>query len=376
MARLENRRLAIANAAQGGYLSGLNLELRRPLGDLTGLTEGLLGDARAFGLSPDQRDRIRAIADRSAAMLGVLDRVGVLTELSGLNFNVRPERIDPRWVAHDAMAALKTRGEAKGLTLALSERAAGLSVHADPQRLRQLLLNLLAYAIHDSAPDSDIRLSLGQVDAGVVLTLSAPGVVLSDRQIERLFEPPSHEFEADFDLIGASLSRGVAEAMGAGLIAGRDASSGGLLIDITLPSATAKTGDRNDKEAGVHLLLLTADAPAAAALRRAFRKTGARLFVIAPTDDPVSFVRDLRPDAVLIDATDATEALRWKARLDAGCMSRGAPVLGLTHRHTPGDERHALAAGFTAWTPWPLQTGAVQRIVDTVTQLTLEQKAA
>lgn len=376
-ARTENRRLSVANMAQGGYLTGLNLALRRPLGDLTALAEGLLSDAQAFGLTPDQRDRIRGIAERSAGMMGVLDRVGALTELTGKGFHVRPERLDPRWVAHDAFAAMKTQADAKSVTLKLAERAANPPVNADPQRLRQLLVNLLTYAIHDSAPESEISLSVSGGSAGVVLTLSAPGVVLSDRQITQLFDLPSPEFQSDFDLVGASISRGVAEAMDGTLVATREP-SGGLQIDLTLPAAepSAAAEDEADGVGGTHLLLITANPAAAAALRRGVQPLGAQLFVAAVDDDPVSFARDLRPDAILIDADPIAEALQLKAVLDASPLARGIPVIGLAARHTPWDERQALSAGFAAWMPWPVQTGALRRVTTAVVELSLHRKAA
>lgn len=378
-ARTENRRLSVANVAQGGYLAGLNLALRRPLGDLTSLAEGLLCDAQAFGLTPDQQDRIRGIVERSAGMMGVLDRVGALTELSGKGFHVRPERLDPRWVAHDAFAAMKTQADAKSLTLKLAERAANPPVNADPQRLRQLLVNLLAYAIHDSAPESEIRLSVNGGPSGVVLTLSAPGVVLSDRQIHQLFDLPSPEFLSDFDLVGASISRGVAEAMDGTLVATREP-SGGLQIDLTLPTAEAAPASEDEAEVdgggGTHLLLITSNPAAAAALRRGVQPLGAQLFVAAPEDDPVGFARDLRPDAILIDADPMSEALQLKAVLDASPLARGIPVIGLAARHTPCEERQALNAGFAAWMPWPVQTGALRRITTAVVELSLHRKAA
>lgn len=378
-ARTENRRLSVANVAQGGYLTGLNLALRRPLGDLTSLAEGLLCDAQAFGLTPDQQERIRAIAERGAGMMGVLDRVGALTELSGKGFHVRPERLDPRWVAHDAFAAMKAQADAKSVALKLAERAANPPVTADPQRLRQLLVNLLTYAIHDSAPESEIHLSVGSAPAGVVLTLSAPGVVLSDRQISQLFDLPSPEFQSDFDLVGASISKGVAEAMDGTLVASREP-SGGLQIDLTLPAAEPTTADEDNGEdhgaGGTHLLLITANPAAAAALRRGIQPLGAQLFVASPDDDPVSFARDLRPDAVLIDADPMAEALQLKAVLDASPLARGIPVVGLAARHTPWDERQALNAGFAAWMPWPVQTGALRRVTTAVAELSLHRKAA
>jgi hypothetical protein len=348
--------------------------MTHPLADAVALAESLLWDPQGVSLTDDQRRRLSAITQHGAAGLGLLDRVGGLIELSGRGFQSRPERTDPRWVAHDAVAALRARAHAKNVSLILSERAAGLSAQVDPARLRQLLLNLIAYAIHDSAPDSEVRLSFEPRASGVGLTIAAPGVVLSNGQLDRLFDAPRADFETDFDLIGASLCRNLAEAIGAALIASR-ADGGGLRIELDLPLAPP-CADEIDAGAGPTLLLFTADAIAAASLRRQISRVGAQLFVVSPDEEPGALARDLQPDAILIDAPRAAEAFRMKAMLDAAPLTRGIPVLGLSRAHGDRDERAALGVGFAGWMPWPVQPGALRRVIDIAAQVSRQQKAA
>lgn len=377
-ARREAGRLVVANAVQGGYLLGLNKEMRRRLGALVGLADGLLDDAQAFGLTPDQTRRIQAVSDNSAGLLAALDRVGPVAELSCRGFPVKPERVDVRWVAHDVLAGMKALADEKDVVLRLADPTTGTLAQADPARLRQLLINLIAYAVHDSVPETGIDVGVRGDDAGVVLSVSAPGLVLSDRQIAFLFGAPSAEVQTDFYLLGVSIAQGVAEAMGATLVATRDP-SGGLLLDLTLPSAEpGRLGAvEDDGLGGANLLLVTGEDSAATALRKGLQRLGVRLFTVGPTDNPVTLARDLRPDAILIDTDQpGLDAYRLKAQLEACSLCGGIPVVGLTAQHTPWDERQAMGAGFTAWTAWPVQTGALRRLLGAVLNNAPDRKAA
>lgn len=373
--RCDNRLLTAANAAQDGYLSGLNVELRRSLGEIAGLTEGLLSDARAFGLAADQQDRIRAIADRNAGMTAMLDRVGAIAELSGAGFHVRLEPVDPRWIAHDVVLALKSRADARSVSVVLADRAACPPVKADPMRLRQMLVNLLTYVIHDTAPGSEVELFVEDRTDDVTLTLDAPGIVLSDGQIARLFQGPTSEFQADFDLIGTALALRAAEAMG-GVVTARRSTCGGLRIDVLMPSARPALAVEEPLIHGANLMLVSADPAAAAALRRRVQPHGGRLFVAEPGDDPVRAAHELRPDAILIDAWPVAEALRLKALFDASALVRAIPVIGLVQLLAPGDERRAREVGFAAWTSWPLQPGEVRRVLGLIAATTSRKEAA
>lgn len=376
-ARREAGRLVVANAVQGGYLLGLNKEMRRRLGALVGLADGLLDDAQAFGLTPDQTRRIQAVSDNGAGLLAALDRVGPVAELSCRGFPVKPERVDVRWVAHDVLAGMKALADEKDVVLRLADPTTASLTQADPARLRQLLINLIAYAVHDSVPETRIDVAVRGDDAGVVLSISAPGLVLSDRQIAFLFGAPSAEVQTDFYLLGVSIAQGVAEAMGATLVATRDP-SGGLLLDLTLPTAEpGRVGLIGDDLGDANLLLVTGEDSAATALRKGLQRLGVRLFTVGPTDNAVTLARDLRPDAILIDTDQpGLDAYRLKAQLAACPFSGGIPVVGLTAQHTPWDERQAMGAGFVAWTAWPVQTGALRRLLDAVLTDAPDRKAA
>lgn len=62
-------------------------------------------------------------------------------------------------------------------------------VDIDPQRLRQVLLNLLTFAQHRAGKSGVIRVSVERQNAGVELRVGDSGPLLPEKQREKLFEP-------------------------------------------------------------------------------------------------------------------------------------------------------------------------------------------
>lgn len=81
-------------------------------------------------------------------------------------------------------------GEAARRNITLrAEVQANVSVIADPQRLRRLLMNLLSNAIHYSKPQGgSVTVSAGDSDREVWLEVRDTGIGLSDEQREKVFE--------------------------------------------------------------------------------------------------------------------------------------------------------------------------------------------
>ena len=94
-----------------------------------------------------------------------------------------------------------------------TESGGGVTVRADRQRLRQVLLNLLVNAVKYTDPDTSVTLQCTQPSTDVVrfsVVDDGPGIPL-DLQ-ERLFEP--------FDRLGAE--GGAVEGTGLGLVVSRE----------------------------------------------------------------------------------------------------------------------------------------------------------
>ena len=205
-------------------LQTVSHEWRTPLGAITGMTT-LVEQGVAGPVTAEQREllqRARAAADHLLAMAndtlagaspGARESRGVL----------HVERVELQQLVRDTTAMVQpaARSAALGFTADLGPEP--VFVHADPTRLRQILLNLLANAIKYT-PRGGVHVRLQAPDAGQVrVTVRDTGVGLTPEQAARVFERhwradgPAHAPEArtrDGAGLGLSISRGYARAMG------------------------------------------------------------------------------------------------------------------------------------------------------------------
>lgn len=115
----------------------------------------------------------------------------------------------------------------------------GLWLDGDPQRLRQLLQNLLANSCRYVESDGRVEITLTQQEGKTELTLDDSGPGLQPDQLSRLFERFYRAEESRSRLgggsgLGLSICRNIVEAH-QGSIQAQASSLGGLCIRVVLP---------------------------------------------------------------------------------------------------------------------------------------------
>ncbi|RLT96721.1 MAG: two-component system sensor histidine kinase BaeA, partial [Ketobacter sp.] len=114
-----------------------------------------------------------------------------------------------------------------------------ITLFVDPQRIQQLLSNLLENSLRYTHAPGETLVTAGHEGKLFLLTVedSAPGV--SDRQLEQLFErfyrgESSRNRDSGGAGLGLNLCRAIAEAH-QGSIRAQKSEKGGLKITVTLP---------------------------------------------------------------------------------------------------------------------------------------------
>ncbi|WP_165189507.1 ATP-binding protein [Caulobacter soli] len=217
------RELAVAHAraeaavrSQEEFLANMSHELRTPLTSVIGFA-GLLRDA---ALSPEQRRYLGRIEDASQALMSTLNDVLDLSKLDagGVELDRRPFALEA--VLDQALGIIEAQAGPKGLTLAKQvEPDMPRVVVGDPERLRQILLNLLGNAVKFTIEGSVTLAAACLEDGRIELSVTDTGVGLAEDMIDHVFERFT---QADASVtrqfggtgLGLSISRRLAEAMG------------------------------------------------------------------------------------------------------------------------------------------------------------------
>jgi signal transduction histidine kinase len=206
-----------ANRAKSDFLATVSHELRTPLNAIAGYTELLEMGLRGPLTEPQRRDlaRIRASGQHLLGLIsGVLDLSRI--ERGQVSYSLTAIPIEPFLADLDALVS--PQAAAKSLTLEYMPSGRTLTVVADREKLRQIILNLLSNAIRYTPAGGRIRLSAAPVGTSIVeigIEDTGPGIPESRR--EEVFEP--------FVQLDRSLTQ-PQEGLGLGLSISRDLARG------------------------------------------------------------------------------------------------------------------------------------------------------
>lgn len=200
--------------AREELLSIASHELRNPVAAIAGAAQMLRRSHDAGRLDSERLDRYASIIYTSSTHLARL--TSDLLDVSRLergHLSLRLEQVDFQAIVGTAVADLAL-GERRLEWHATVDHA---PVKADPDRLRQVLTNLLENAIKYSPESSCIHVSLEPEADGYLLTIRDEGIGLPPGQHERIFEPfgrADNAAAAGIPGIGLGLyiSRQIAEA--------------------------------------------------------------------------------------------------------------------------------------------------------------------
>lgn len=175
-------RLEELHAAQRRFVSDASHELRAPLTTIRGNAELLLLDPLA---PPDERDdALRDIAEEAARLTRLVE--GLLALARGdARQRFRPQPVRLHDLLLSACQAMAERPRCPEVTLTRNDPAL---VHADPDRLEQLLIILLDNACKYTPPDGHVYCSLEADARWVALTVRDTGAGIHPDDLPHIFE--------------------------------------------------------------------------------------------------------------------------------------------------------------------------------------------
>ena len=215
------------NRAKSDFLAAMSHELRTPLNAIGGYAE-LIDMGLRGPVSEEQRRDLARIRTSQAHLLGL---IGSLLDLSriesgNVTYHIQSIGVDP--VLADLEALVLPQATAKNQTLTYETRPADLTVSADREKLRQVLLNLLSNAVRHSPDGASITVNAKRRDpTTVVIEVHDTGPGIPHERQDVIFEP--------FVQLDRSLTR-TTEGVGLGLAISRDLARG-MGGEITVVSA-------------------------------------------------------------------------------------------------------------------------------------------
>jgi two-component system phosphate regulon sensor histidine kinase PhoR len=227
-----------ARKIQRDFLANMSHELKTPLTSLIGFSQALV-DGSLW--SETERSRAATIIhEESERVLRMAQELLDLARVEGGSISLHITAVDLEGQLEQELEMIRPRAKKRRLELNLATPANIPPVAADPERLHQILDNLLDNAVKYAPEGTAIKISaLSNISGVEVIVANTTGEHKPDA--ERIFErfyraDPSRSAAAGGVGLGLSISRELAAAMKGKLWADFDA-SGELRLRLLLPSA-------------------------------------------------------------------------------------------------------------------------------------------
>jgi len=225
-----------ASRAKSEFLSALSHEIRTPLQAITGFTE-VLG---TLDLAQDRRRAaLGHIAGASSHILSLVDDVLDIAKIEAAALPLNRSILVLDDIVGEVVDLMQPASADREIGLACEP--SGLKVLADPRRLRQILLNLVANAVRYNRRGGWVRVRAeanGDHETVVHVADSGPGIPAD--MIDRLFVPFDRLDTQDGPGtgLGMVLARGLATAMN-GSLSVHSTPGEGTTVHVRLPASTA-----------------------------------------------------------------------------------------------------------------------------------------
>jgi PAS domain S-box-containing protein len=230
-----------ANASKMRFLSMVSHDLRTPLGAISGYADLLLLGVRG-DVSEAQSQDLRRIKEVSYFLLGLLDDILTVARAEAGALTVSRQLVTVDSVLSRAEAIVAAQFQKAGITYAREPGLTDLTVSADPDRLQQILLNLLGNAAKFTPSGGTVSVRWSTEEQHVLIAVADTGRGIPAELLSRIFEPfvqVNREIDARKHKgigLGLAISRELARAMG-GDITVDSVVGEGSTFTVSLPSA-------------------------------------------------------------------------------------------------------------------------------------------
>ncbi len=378
-----------ASRAKGEFLANMSHEIRTPMNGIIGMTD-LLADTR---LSSEQSEYLDMARESASSLLCLLNEILDFSKIESGKLSLESVDFDLPHCLESALSTIRALALKKGIDLEmeLDPRAPRL-LQGDPDRLRQVLLNLLGNAVKFTEQGSVVlslgaKPSKGPHDAGTSgdidlhFSIKDTGIGISPAHRRSIFESFA---QGDGSVtrkyggtgLGLAISRELVQLMG-GRIWMESVPDKGSCFHFSLrmkigkePQLAAAQPPSISGRSSVPLrILLAEDHPINQRLTlRILEKRGHSLRVASNGREALTELEEGLFDLILMDVQmpelDGIEATRIIRAEGAGPAESSIPIIALTAHAMKGDRERFLAAGMDGYLSKPLNAAELIRTVE------------
>lgn len=355
------------------FLATLSHELRTPMTAVLGWTELLLaraGDADKRGLE--------TIARNARAQSQLIDDLLDMNRIVSGKIRLDVQQVDLPAIVDAAIESVRPSAEAKSIAVRATIDPYAGHLYGDPNRLQQVVWNLLTNAVKFTPRDGKIDVIVRRVNSHVEVLVQDSGAGIAPEFLPHVFE---RFRQADSSItrrhgglgLGLSIVKHLIELHGGSVEAESDGLDRGSTFAVHLPlravrdpvaqvahpTSAWRTGPLPVVSlAGVSVLIVEDEPDARELIQEVLGRAGAVVYAAASAADGLAALRAHRPDVLVSDiglpgrdGYDLIGDVRALAAEEGG----HTPAIALTAFARSEDRTRALLAGYQVHVTKPIE---------------------
>jgi PAS domain S-box-containing protein len=367
-----------ASQAKDAFLATVSHELRTPLAAILGWST-LLKDRIT---DPAAVKPIAVIHRNAQAQVKIIDDILDVSRVITGKFQLDAKPVDLVAIARDALEVVRPSADAKKITLEIVPRVPFCPLVADPERIQQVIWNVLSNAVKFTDPGGSVQVSIDRAGSNVVLTVTDSGKGIDPEFLPFVFE---RFRQADSSTtrrvgglgLGLALVRHIVELHGGSVAAASEGIGKGSTITISLPvhaliSARPEVPTTSQVKAppegvtadlsGVRVLVVDDEEDAREMVAALLTAAGAQVETAPSAAVGFDAFGHFRPDVLVSDiGMPGEDGFSFIRRIRALSTLEGGriPSLALTAFAREEDRTRALSAGYTTHIGKPANPAAL-----------------
>jgi CheY-like chemotaxis protein/two-component sensor histidine kinase len=336
-----------------------------------------------------------AIVRNATIQMQLIDDLLDLSRIVRGKLRLELARVELPQVMQAAIDAVRPAAESKNVAIQTAIDSDAVAT-ADPERLQQVVWNLLTNAVKFTPSGGSVELRLERRESHVEIVVRDTGQGIAPEVLPHVFERfrqgDSSSTRAHGGLgIGLALVKHLIELHG-GMVSAESPGTGqGATFRVSLPTTPDDLGEKTPHLAmpggggsvtrldGMRVIVVDDDAEGLALAEAILSRAGAEVRACTSAAPAFESVRTWIPDVLITDIEMPVEdgySLIRRVRALSIADGGATPAIALTAYGRPTDRARALAAGFNVHVPKPIDPAELTTIVASVAGLAQRSQAA
>ncbi|MEA2572410.1 MAG: hypothetical protein QOI24_4411 [Acidobacteriota bacterium] len=351
-----------ANRIKDEFIATVSHELRTPLTAILGWSRILIDERRSELLS----EGLRTIESCAAVQARLIDDLLDVSRIMSGKMRLSIRTIDLAEVTRAGVDSVRTAADAKGVELRL-DLDEQIRVSADPDRMQQVVWNLVSNAVKFTPRGGRINVRLQRTDSQAVIVVQDSGEGIGADFLPHVFDPFRQADASKARVhkglgLGLSIVNYLVQAHG-GTVRATSAGRGeGATFRVSLPimpfarnEAVAKSSDmpHADALAGMTILAVDDHRPTLDLVSFVMRSAGATVVAATNAADGYTLLSRTKPDVLLSDiGMPGEDGFTFISKVR---RSSDVPAIALTAYVRQDDRDKVLSSGFQAYLAKPIE---------------------